>query len=73
MAKPDLTPQQYQALKNVLEGKPSNHGLRGQSAHGGHNSVRHALHRKGYMDFDSDNEDFVTDDGKTAVASYRAT
>ncbi len=66
-----LTPQQYKALKNIAERRPSDFGLRGASQYGGHRQVVAALERKGFIDFEAGHAHFITDDGKAALAAYK--
>lgn len=49
MKKNKLSPAQIRALTNIMRGQPSNHGLYGRSAYGGHAGTIASLYRLGLI------------------------
>lgn len=64
-AKAPLTPRQRQTLTNLLEGRLSSAGLRGQSEFGGHERTKWSLRQAGLIDYD----DELTEKGRAIICA----
>ncbi len=66
--KATLTPRQRQTLTNLLEGRVSSAGLRGQSEFGGHERTKWSLRQQGLINYD----DELTEKGRALICSEKA-